>query len=114
MTNRPGQIWLVYFLGLAGIAAAFTWLTAKALELDRAQSLAQRQAELEEDITAALWRMDSVLTPLLAEEAARPDYEYQPFLPAERATTKSTKAAEQRELSPLLADQPEYVLLHFE
>jgi signal transduction histidine kinase len=114
MTNRPWQIWLLYALGLAGVAAAFAWLTAKALELDRAQSLAQRQAELEEDITAALWRMDSILTPLLAEEAARPDYVYRALYPAERPSSKDAKAEPDRELSPLLVDPPEFALLNFE
>jgi signal transduction histidine kinase len=112
--GRPWQIWLLYAVGLAGVVAAFAWLTAKALELDRAQSLAQRQAELEEDITAALWRMDSILTPLLAEEAARPDYVYQAVVPAQRPAGKNAEPMADRELSPLLTDPPEYVLLHFQ
>src|SRR5439155_20171986 len=104
MTNRPWQIWLLYCVGLAGIVATFLWLTLKALELDRAQLLAQRQAELEEDITAALWRMDSMLTPLLAEEAARPDYEYRAAYAVDQATSKDPQPKPERQLSSVLTD----------
>jgi len=112
--KRPWQIWLLYAIGLSGVAAALVWLTAQALKLDGAQLLAQRQAELEEDITAALWRMDSMLSPLLAEEAARPDYVYQAVLPVQRLPGKKAEPATDRELSPLLTDPPEHVLLHFQ
>jgi signal transduction histidine kinase len=109
--GRPWQIWFLYFVGLAGLAGALSWLTVKALELDRAESLARRQAELEEDITAALWRMDSVLTPLLAEEAARP---YQVYRAVYASAEANTKAATRRELSPLLLQPPPHAVLHFE
>jgi len=114
--KRPWQIWLLYAVGLAGVAAAFAWLTVKALELDRAESLARRQAEQEEDIGRALWHMDARLTPLLAAEAARPDFVYQPVYPVEAPGGKSPgkPAAVQRELSPLLANKPAFVLVHFE
>lgn len=113
--KRPWQIWLLYALGLAGVATAFAWLTVKALELDRAESLARRQAELEEEVSHALWRMDARLTPLLAAEAARPDFVYHPVYPVEPLGGKpGGKSALQQELSPLLANPPEYVLLHFE
>lgn len=109
--SRPWQVWLAYTTGFAVVVAAFGWLTVKALELDRAEALARRQTELEEDISRALWRMDSVLTPLLAEEAARPQFVYATFSPAlSNGPGKSGGQA----LTPLLSDAPQYVLLHFE
>ncbi len=113
--KRPWQIWLLYALGLAGIAAAFGWLTVKALELDRAESLARRQAELEEDVSRALWRMDAWLTPHLAAEAARPEFVYHSVYPAVEPGAKgSGPLAIDRKLSPLLTHKPDYVLVHFE
>src|SRR5688572_24857741 len=105
--KQPWQIWLLYTLGLIAVVGAFAWLTMRALELDRAESLARRQAELEEDVTATLWRMDSILTPLLAEEAARPSDDFRAVWPGNAPTAA-------RELSPLLTHRPEFVLLHFE
>jgi len=115
--KRPWQIWLLYAVGLAGVAAAFAWLTVKALELDRAEALARRQADLEIDVSWALGQMDARLTPLLAAEAARPDFVYQPVYPVDPPGGKGAKGAkppDQRELSPLLANKPAFVLLHFE
>jgi len=42
------------------------------LRLDRAQLLAAQQAETEEKVRLALWRMDSLLTSIMVEESARP------------------------------------------
>jgi signal transduction histidine kinase len=121
--KRPWQIWLLFGLGLAVVVPAMAWLTVKALELDRAESLARQQAELEEDVSRALWRMDLLLTPLLAEEAARPDFVYRPayLVESDAGATelkpggKGTKEpAQHQELSPLLLAPPQYVLVHFE
>lgn len=113
--KRPWQIWTLFALGLAAVVPAFAWLTVKALELDRAESLARRQAEVEEDVSRALWRMDTLLTPLLAEEAARPDFVYRPVYPLEEEPAGKGKGIEPtKALSPLLAAPPQYVLLHFE
>ena len=114
--KRPWQIWLVYAVGLSALVGAFAWLTIKALELDRAEMLARRQAEREEDISRALWRMDALLTPLLAEEAARPESVYRAVNPTRQSTWEKgthSKDTTQQELSPLLAAPPDYVLLHF-
>ena len=114
--KRPWQIWLLFALGLAAIGPAFAWLTVKALELDRAESFARRQAALEKDISLALWRMDVLLTPLLAEEAARPDFVYRPVYPTDEApaSIKGQPVEPALSLSPLLANPPNFVLLHFE
>ncbi|MDX1946814.1 MAG: HAMP domain-containing sensor histidine kinase [Pirellulaceae bacterium] len=109
---RPWQIWLLFALGLAVVTPALAWLTVKALALDRAELQARRQAEQEEDLSRALWRMDSLLTPLLAEEAARPDFVYRPAYATGEPAGK--KGEEPRELSPLLAAPPQFVRVHFE
>lgn len=119
--RRPWQIWLLFGLGLAVVVPAMAWLTVMALELDRAESLARKQAELEEDMSRALWRMDALLTPLLAEEAARPDFFYRPVYELAGSGAKGAagakegkSAAPQQELSPLLKEPPPFVLVHFE
>ena len=109
---RPFHIWLLFLLGLALVLPPMGWLTVKALELDRAELAARQQVELEEKVSRALWRMDVFLSPLLAQEAARPEFLYKPVLatlPAGKG-----KSAGERTLSPLLAEPPEFVLLNFE
>lgn len=137
--KRPWQIWTLYIFSLAIVLPAMGWLTVKALELDRAEAaarrqteearrqeavaraqaetarqeadLARQQAEMQELASSALWRMDWTLTPLVAQEAARPYYVYLPFYPVPGGKEKGSR---QLAPSPLLVQPSEYVLLHFQ
>lgn len=82
------------------------WVTYKAVELDRSEFAARLQAEQEERVNSALWRIDARLTPLLAEEAARPDFVYQ--------SLGGNTALANVDVSNFLAAAPSHVLLHFE
>jgi len=84
--KRPWQIWAMYALTLMVVVPAMVWLTLESLKLEQAREqdrvqteLARREAELQERVSSALWRMDGFLTNLIAREATRPWYLYQPF-----------------------------------
>ncbi len=118
--KRPFHIWLCYSIGLIAVLVAMNWLTMKAMELDRAGREARQRAERsrvlaerQDKISSALWRMDWILTPLIAQEAARPYFVYQPFY---RIAPGSDSSSQQRESqpSPLLLRLSEYVLVHFQ
>ncbi|MFA6044282.1 MAG: hypothetical protein WC718_04810, partial [Phycisphaerales bacterium] len=82
----PAQrgMWLVFVVGALTVAAALAWMTHHTLQLEHAEVEAQRQARFQESVRLVLWRMDSLMTPLIAREAARPYFQYQPFYPAGR------------------------------
>lgn len=88
------------------------WLTVHALRVDRARSLAQAKAALEQNVSLALWRMDTKLAPLIAEEATRPHELYDSFI---TVSTPATKGGASSELvpSPLLTKAPDNVILNF-
>lgn len=88
-----------------------SWLTIKALELDEAESLARRQADLEESIGRALWRMDVKLMPHLAREAARPHAVYSSLLTTADSVHRSSDVPQ---LSPLLTDRWEFTLVNYQ
>ncbi len=90
---------------------AMGWLTIKAIELDRAEALARRQADLEEAVGRALWRMDVKLMPHLAREAARPYAVYRSLL---NTTDAKGNAGESPQLSPLLTDRSEFVVVNYQ
>lgn len=99
---------------------ALGWLSWQAIELDRAREadraqteLARQEAELQERISSALWRMDGMLTPLIAQEAARPYYLYESFYRNPSNSTKQTTDDEPSP-SPLLVTKSEFVNLHFQ
>jgi signal transduction histidine kinase len=131
MMRRPWQIWLVYALCLAIVLPAMGWLTQQTLEADRAEWQSRLAAEREEAVGSVLWQMDTELTTLLAQEAARPHFVYSPFYTAPAAVltktenrpdkTPATKdqpvedwSVMQKIPSPLMTQSPPYVVLHFQ
>jgi signal transduction histidine kinase len=104
-------------LCLAVVLAAMGWMSAAVLRLDEAEARARRQATLEENVRLALWRMDSAVAPLLAQESARPYFTYRTFLPVDRAYGQMFRRDARGEKvlpSPLLGDVSPYVRLHFQ
>jgi len=99
--NRPLHIWSLFAVCAVVLLGAITWVTSTAVRLENAQSDALRQAEFEEKARLALWRMDSLLTPIIVEESARPAAHYKAFTPFDGP-------------SPLLNNLPPHALLYFE
>jgi signal transduction histidine kinase len=80
--RRALHIWLIYFACLGLAAGAVAWLSVRAIDSERAEATARRQAMLEENTRLALWRIDSALVSFLAQENARPFEAYRYYLPA--------------------------------
>jgi signal transduction histidine kinase len=115
--SRPSHIWLILAGCCAVLLSALGWVSFTALRLDRLQQEAQQQAEIEEQVRLALWRIDSSLGPLIIEESARPASAYEAFAAARRAYTKGLTAIQQGDVlvpSPLLTFSSSNVLLHFQ
>jgi signal transduction histidine kinase len=115
--RRLGAIWLVFGVCAALAVGAMARVGSTALALERAEAKARRQAGLEESLQLALWRMDSALAPLIAEESARPYFTYSPLYPAERAFTRMFAEIQKGDVlvpSPLLTFVSPQVRLHFQ
>ncbi len=115
--KRLGSVWLIFGLCVALTAGAMVRIGSMALSLERAEAKARRQAELEESLQLALWRMDSALAPLMAEESARPYFSYSPLYPAERAFTCMFAEIQRGDVlvpSPLLTFMSPQICLHFQ
>jgi signal transduction histidine kinase len=115
--RRPWHIWLAFGLCFAVVLAAMGLVSVIALRLDRAEGESRRRAALEENVRLALWRMDSALAPLIAQENGRPYFAYTPFYPAERAYTRMFNTIDFGEVlvpSTLLTEVSPWVLLHFQ
>src|SRR5262245_31210794 len=74
--KRPWQVWLVFGLCVVGAAAAMVWLSQQALRTDELRRAAEAETELEQQVSLALWRMDSALAPIIAAEVIRPPSAY--------------------------------------
>ncbi len=135
--KRPWQIWTLFVIGIAVVYPAMGWLTWKVIELDRAESVARqtlaemtneaqlaranaegsrqqaeaarRRANQQRLIGNALWRMDTAIAPLMAQEAARPFQTFQSFY----ASSGKGKGSAAKVPSPILKQPSEEVNLHF-
>jgi signal transduction histidine kinase len=115
--KRLRWVWLIFGLCVALAAWAMARVGAMALALERAEAKARRQAALEENVQLALWRMDSSLGPLMAEESARPYFAFSPLYPAERAFTNMFAEIQRGDVlmpSPLLTFSSPQICLHFQ
>lgn len=106
--RRPWQIWVWFTICLIMVVPALLWLTHRALLLERAEAVAQQQADREEEVGSALWQLDAELTQLIAPEIARPAVFFQPFY------RMPGKGPTQPVPSPLLVQPAAHVLLHFQ
>jgi signal transduction histidine kinase len=115
--KRLWLVWLIFGLCVALAAAAMVRLGATAIALERAEAKARRHALFEENVQLALWRMDSALAPIMAEESARPYFAFSPLYPAERAFTNMFAEIQKGDVlvpSPLLTFSSPQIRLHFQ
>lgn len=111
--NRSWILWSAFALCVAVVFGAMGWTTLTVLRLE---DNSRRQAVREENVRLALWRMDSAVAPLLAQEAAMPYFAYGAFYPAQRSFADMF-AANSNEMvlpSPLLNRGAQHAQLYFQ
>ncbi len=74
--NRARASWLAFGLFSLILLGSIAGLSLALLRAEQARAKAQQQAALEENVRLALWRMDSALAPLVAQEDARSPRNY--------------------------------------
>lgn len=115
--NRSIRIWGVFGACMALGVAGLLWISGLLLGLERREAQARRQADVEERVRLALWRMDSALAPMVARENARPYFHYRARYPANAAYARMydrPTAGAALSPSPLLGAETPQVRLHFQ
>ncbi len=100
----------MYSAGALLIIAALLWISVVVIRLEA-------DAQHQQWLRLALWRMDGYLGPELRTEATRPNFEYTPFYPQAKAYTKILNEIEPGEVyspSPLLTNESKLFPLHFQ
>lgn len=109
--------WLVFTIGVLAVVDVLGWVTWRMVRLEEDQARTRAETARQEAIGRALWRMDSIVLPILAVESARPYFEYQAFYPANRAFDRMWDPVGEGDVlvpSPLLGEAGDFVQLHFE
>lgn len=135
--KRPWQIWALFFTALLLVVVPMVWLSFKAVQADRQREmdrqeteLARQQAEFQERLSSALYRLDLMLLPLVSEEVARPAYAYDAFYaspwqstltvpssPPVKSRSQKNQVASQTQVklpSPLVLNRPRFVKMHLQ
>ena len=66
---RRARVLPLFAVCAAALLGVMAWLTATVRRLEQAERRGREQAALEESVRLALWRMDSLLGPFLAQES---------------------------------------------
>jgi len=114
---RPWLTAFAFGLCFTVLLSAMGWSSWTVLRLDRAQREALQKADLEENVRLALWRMDSALTPIIAQESVRPYASYKAFYQPTHPFSCGppvAKTSDEPVPSPILIQLPPHVLLHFQ
>ena len=113
---RPAFTWLAFALCLAAVGGAMVWMSVTMLRQERVEFENDRLARQSENERLALWRMESALVPLIAQESSRPEYAFRPFYSLEVFSKWFTKVdrGEIQFPSELLTNDSPHVLLHFQ
>ncbi len=90
------------------------WVSRAVLRLEQERRQAQRSAAFEDNVRLALWRMDSAVAPLLAEESARPHIAYRAFYEPRDTAASGMAPGRLVASSPLLREPPDHVLVYFQ
>lgn len=115
--NRSWQIWTILGACALLIVGAMAWSTLRVLELEEKQASAEATAELEERVRLGLSRIDSVASALMVLENQRPAHHFKAFFEPDDIFTNEFQEVSKGivvQPSPLLAELPEFVRLHFE
>ncbi len=115
--RKPLHIWITFIACLGLLLAAMAWVSWHTLALERERETAARDADQQERVRLALWRLDFQASALMIRENARPPYDFRPFHSPEGLVNKAYDNVAKGEVlvpSPLLSEVPEHVLLHFQ
>ncbi|MFN0077290.1 MAG: sensor histidine kinase [Prosthecobacter sp.] len=115
--RKPLHIWITFLACLGLLLAAMAWVSWHTLSLERTREEAARDADQQERVRLALWRLDFQASALMIRENARPPHDFRPFHSPEGLVNKAYGNVAKGEVlvpSPLLAETPEHVLLHFQ
>ncbi|HYF37094.1 MAG TPA: HAMP domain-containing sensor histidine kinase [Prosthecobacter sp.] len=116
--TRPIFRWLLFAMCLAVLLGAMLWISARTLDLEAQRKSGAEEAQRQERVRLALWRMDSLASVLLIRENARPASHYQAFYAPEELFANDDNRQIPKGMalqpSPLLGAPPDMVQLHFE
>ena len=117
MKRSSSTPWLLFAAACLGAAAGLVWLSAVLLRFEGEWARNEDEARLRANLRLAVWRIDSLMAPVLSAEAARPPEQYRAFFPLRRsydAKGSTNPSGFVLMPSPLLRNPSEWAVLNFQ
>ena len=111
---RPRTVWLLLLLFAALVFGAMGWMTRHVLASQKENQRLLAEAALQERARLALARMDTAAAPFLLAENERPPSHYSPFSSVVPFYPSTFSRIPGIYFSPLLHEETDFALLHFE
>ncbi|MHC5035714.1 MAG: sensor histidine kinase [Planctomycetota bacterium] len=111
------KTWIGFGLIVLLVTGGLAWLSVVLLRFERDSFEADARERMGANLRLAVWRIDSLMAPVIAQEAARPPDQYRSLYPPPGAETgKSDRVAPTDILipSPILKLPSEWALLNFQ
>lgn len=112
--NSPRKSWILFGSGAAAVLVVLSWMTSKVMDFEKKEAASKWHTERQDAIRLALWRLDSALTPILVQEASRPDEHYRPVFRETSGLLAKSASVPVMRISPLVGFRSDLVRLHFE
>jgi signal transduction histidine kinase len=115
--KRPWHAWSIFSAALLIVFSGLGWASWTVVEFERSEREVQARTEIEEAVRLALWRMDSTLATVLAQENVRPPEQFDAFYEAEDAYQGNYQKFPQGQVlvpSELLTFESPFIHLHFQ
>ncbi len=81
MKRSSSLTWAAFAAFSLATALGLSWVTSVLLDFEREKREREASERMHADLRLAAWRVDTMLAPILAEEAARPASHFRPFSP---------------------------------
>ncbi|MBL7076133.1 MAG: HAMP domain-containing histidine kinase [Kiritimatiellae bacterium] len=111
--SRSSKTWGAFLVFLAIMVGAMGWVSVTMLRLEAEAVASQREAQIEEVVRLALWRLDSAAMAMVIEESSRPYQDYWAFNDGNKPLESIDQLEQQVAASPLLAHSGRNVNVYF-
>ncbi len=81
MRRANFKTWIVFTICFIVTSCALDWISGRLLHFEQAQQNNAARERLRDNLRLAVWRLDSLVGPVIAEEAVRPPFHYKHFYP---------------------------------
>ena len=115
--SAPAKTWICFLAAVLLVGGALGWISTQLFRFEEEHTRFEAQERFRANLRLAVWRIDSLMAPVLAEEAARPPSHYQSFYPLARSYDSPGFKQKPEPVyvpSPLLNPRNELTTLNFQ